>query len=240
MGRAGREREGPVIGSGGAVLFDFNGVLMDDEDLHWRACREVVAALGIRLSRARYDARYLAFDDRTALRAMLLDAGVRPALAGARPRSAGLDDLVRRKRRLFRRLCEARGVRIEPAAAALVRALARRVPLAIVSGAAREEVLRALRRARMRSLFRTIVTAEDVRRSKPDAEGYRLALRRLRLAGGKGSVAIEDSPGGIRAARAAGLRVIGITTSYRPAILRRAGAARTARSLSALAPGDVL
>jgi beta-phosphoglucomutase len=213
---------------------------MDDEHLHWSACREIVAPLGIRLSRARYDARYLAFDDRTALRAILRDARVRPGGRRAGARVPGLDDLVRRKRRRFRLLCEARGVRIASGAAALVRALARRVPLAIVSGAARREVLRALERARIRPLFRTIVTAETVRRSKPDPEGYRLALRRLGTSPGEGNVAIEDSPGGIRAARAAGLRVIGVTTSYGPEVLRRAGAGRTAPALASLSAARVL
>src|SRR5258706_6665624 len=58
-----------------AVLFDFNGVLVDDETHHWRAFRQVVRPHAVSLSRARYNARYLVFDDRTALEAILKDAG---------------------------------------------------------------------------------------------------------------------------------------------------------------------
>ena len=119
-----------------AVLFDFNGVLVEDEIYHWRAFRDVFAPLGIRLGRARYNARYLVFDDRTALRTMLRDAarGV-----------ADLERLLAHKRRAYARL--ARRVRIDPRAAHLVRALGRRVSLGVVSGATRREVASALRRA---------------------------------------------------------------------------------------------
>jgi beta-phosphoglucomutase len=203
---------------------------MDDETYHWRACREVVAPFGIRLTRSMYDARYLPFDDRSALSAMLADAG-RPV--------AGLSRLVARKRAIFRRLTGAR-VRIEATTADLVRSLAQDVPLAIVSGAARSEIRSALRRARLTGAFRTIVASEDVKRCKPDPEGYRLGLRRLGLKGGAGVLAVEDSPGGIRAARRAGLRVLGVATSYPRAALRRAGAFRVVPSLAALRPEEIL
>ena len=217
-------------GQPAAILFDFNGVLMDDEEYHWCAFREVLAPLGITLSRKRYDRRYLAFDDATALKTMLEDAG----RTGAR-----FNALLRRKRRLFRRLCKEH-VRIEPPVVRLVRTLARSTPLAIVSGAARAEIVRALRQARIARAFRTIVSCEAVERCKPDPEGYLLGLRRLGIRNRGGSVAVEDSPGGIRAARAAGLRVVAVATSYSPAVLRRAGAIRVARTLGDLTPARIL
>ena len=219
-GREGRAR---------AVLFDFNGVLVDDETFHWRAFREVLRPHGVRLPRARYNARYLVFDDESALAAILQDAG-RSDLRSAR--------LLREKRKVYRRL--AAGVRIGARAARLVREVARRVPVAIVSGATRAEIRAVLRRARLARTLRVVVSAESVRRPKPAPDGYRLALRRLRLPPGYGGVAIEDSPGGIRAARAAGLEVIGITTTFPARALRRAGAFRIASRLDRLAPGDLL
>jgi beta-phosphoglucomutase len=212
-----------------AVLLDFNGVLIEDEMFHWRAFRDVLLPLGIRLGRARYNARYLVFDDRTALRTMLRDAGLG---------EADLERLLVRKRRAYARLAE--DVRVDPRGARLVHALARRVSLGVVSGAIRREVLSALRRARLTRLFGVVVTAEDVRRPKPWPDGYRLALRRLGLRGGRGAVAIEDSPGGVRAARAAGCAAIGVATTFSPAALRRAGAVRVAPGLSALRVEDVL
>jgi histidinol dehydrogenase len=219
----------------GGILFDFDGVLVETEVHHWRAFREVLAPLGIALPRALYDRRYLAFDDRSALRAMLQDGSG----GKARPTRRRLDDLVRRKQAAFAQLCGA-ALRVEPPAADLVRALARRLPLAIVSGAARREILTAVTRGGIRDAFGTIVAAEDVGRCKPDPEGYRLALKRLGLGNGAGSIAIEDSPGGIRAARAAGLRVLGIASSYSGATLRRAGAYAVVRSIRDLSERTLL
>jgi HAD superfamily hydrolase (TIGR01509 family) len=217
-----------------AVLFDFNGVLMDDERLHFLAFRDTLSPLGVRLTRRRYDARYLALDDHAACAAALRDAGMP---RGSRGR-ATVATLVAAKRRRHAALCRARGVRVDPGAVRLVRALARRLPLAVVSSAARREVVGALRRARLERAFACIVAAEDVRRSKPHPEGYRKALRLLRMAGLLGRrttrrcLAIEDSPGGIASARGAGLAVAGVTTSFGAAALRRAGAFVTVASLS--------
>ena len=215
-----------------AVLFDFDGVLVDSETQHFEAFREVLRPVGLLLTRARYDARYLAFDDRGALTAMLRDAGRRAP-------AATIEGLRRGKRRVFRRLV-GRAPRVERPIARLVRAVARRVPIAIVSGAARSEVVASVTEAGIATAFQTIVTAEDVRRCKPDPEGYLLALRRLGLTGREGCLAIEDSPGGIRAARAAGLRVLGVATSYPAAALRRAGAFRVVPSIAPLEVGDIL
>ncbi len=211
-----------------AVLFDFDGVLVETEEHHWGAFREVLAPLGIDLPRPVYDRRYLAFDDRTALRAMLRDG-----LDGRRrPGGADLDALVRRKRAAYDRRCGTR-LKVDGKAAALLRTVSRRVPVAIVSGAARREIETALRRGRVTGAIRIIVAAEDVRRCKPDPEGYRLALARLGSESAA-SIAVEDSPGGIRAARAAGLRVIGVASSYPARALRRAGASRVVPSIDDL------
>ncbi len=215
------------------MLFDFNGVLVDDERWHWRAFCAVLEPRGLRLSWTDYTLRYLAFDDAAMCRALLRDAGWPPA----RRTASVVKRLVAAKRRRFRRLCVLHAVGIRPGTARLVRALARRRPLAVVSGAARAEILSALQRAGLRSCFSIIVAIENVRRGKPHPEGYRKALRRLGRARGDRAIAVEDSPGGIAAARAAGLRVLGVATTYRPAALRRAGAFAV---IPALRPGPRL
>jgi beta-phosphoglucomutase len=215
----------PVV----AVLFDFNGVLLEDEPCHWRAFAEVLRPYGARIDRARYNTRYLVFDDRTALARMLLDERLDPGL---------LEPLLRRKRRVYERM--ARDLRIDPRAARLVRRLARRVPVAIVSGALRREIRTALVRARLNTVWSAIVSAEDVTRPKPFPDGYRLARRRMGISRRDSCLAIEDSPGGVRAARAAGCAVYGVATTFRPALLRRSGAGLVARRLSALRVESIL
>ncbi len=211
-----------------AVLFDFNGVLLDDEPVHFSAYRVLLAPLGIRLTFAAYKARYLPLDDHSACARMLADAGW-PA---ARRSRASVARLVRAKRRRYRTLLRRRGGVVPAGAVRLVRRLAAAAPLAIVSGAARSEITGALRRAGIARCFRVIVSAESVRRPKPAPDGYRQAIRRVAARRPAGVVAIEDSPLGIRAARRAGLPVIGVATTYAPAFLRRAGAFAAVRSLA--------
>jgi beta-phosphoglucomutase len=216
--RGGSQRQGAAHDDGvSAILFDFNGVLLEDEGLHFRCYLEILGPDGITFGRRQYEARYLPYDDRAAVARMLRDAG----------RSAP-PQLVRRmvaaKRRLYRERFPKEGMVIHRRARALVRRLARRRPLVIVSGAARSEILVALETARLRPAFRFIIASENVRRGKPHPEGYLSALDRLGRRAGPRPFAIEDSPGGIRAALAAGVPVLGVATSYRPAVLRRAGA----------------
>ncbi|HYO93121.1 MAG TPA: hypothetical protein VER33_01365, partial [Polyangiaceae bacterium] len=61
-----------------ATLFDYNGVLVDDEALHLEAFRDALAPLGIELTSEAYVERYLGFDDRGAFEAILKDAGRTP------------------------------------------------------------------------------------------------------------------------------------------------------------------
>jgi histidinol dehydrogenase len=218
-----------------AVLFDFNGVLIEDEPWHWRAMREAVAPFGITLSWPAYKARYLHFDDHGALQRIVSDAGVRLPIS--------LDDLVAEKRHHYRRWLPPDGG-IEARVVALVRTVARSVPAGIVSSASRDEIEDTIRRAGLQSVFAIIVGAEDVTRPKPDPEGYLLAVQQLvtdrRVTEGLPVLAVEDSPGGIQAARGAGLEVFGVTTTYGARRLRAAGTTRHAAGLASVSVEELL
>jgi HAD superfamily hydrolase (TIGR01509 family) len=101
------------------------------------------------------------------------------------------------------------GHRALPGAVALVQRLARRSPLALVSGASGKEVRDALSGIGVRDLFSVIVTAEDYAHGKPSPEPYLTGLTRLGVAAAR-SIVIEDATPGILSARAAGIRVIGV------------------------------
>jgi HAD superfamily hydrolase (TIGR01509 family) len=213
-----------------AYLFDFNGVLVDDEAVHFAAFRDVVAPLGVRLDEATYLARHFAFDDRTALRTMLEDAGIAAE-------ASLVDRLIADKSTLYFRAIDG-ALRLFPGAFALVRACAERGPVAIVSGAARAEIDHALRIAGATSSISTIVAAEDVEACKPDPAGYRAALERLGASPAQ-AIVVEDSIGGVRAARAAGVTVVAVAHSERPDALLAAGAARVVETIDRLSV-DVL
>ena len=221
--RRGRRESSPPA----AILFDFNGVLLDDEADHFRAYRDLLKPLGIRFTRSLYDARYLPLTDSESSARILRDHRLPHGPADRRR-------FLFAKRRLFRARMRRDRRTLEPGVAAVLRRLRRRgTTLVIVSGSARAEILTALRPARLRPAFRFIIAAEDVRRGKPHPEGYLKALARLGLPVER-ALAVEDSPGGIRAARDAGLRVLGVATSYRPADLKLAGAFAVVPTLNRL------
>jgi len=197
------------------TLFDFNGVLVDDEHVHFEAFRDVLAGVGILLDEARYTERYLGFDDAGAFRAILADAG-QPA---SEPRVAAL--IEAKKPAYLTRITLS--LRVFPGAASLVRRRAALAPVAIVSGALRHEIDLCLGRMDVAAAVSFIVAAEDTRACKPDPEGYLLAKRRLGAVGER-AVVIEDSLAGVEAAKAAGLRCVAVAHSYGRERLRAAGA----------------
>ncbi len=203
-----------------ATLFDFNGVLVDDEQVHLDSMREVLAPHGITISDEAYRDRYLGFDDAGAFRAMLRDHG-RSAT------DAEVAELVRAKVPVYMRRVEGSLVVFE-GAAELVRARAEAGPVGIVSGALRHEIVFALELMGVKDLVAFIVAAEDVARCKPDPEGYELGVAKLAslIPGEKARRALvfEDSLAGIRAAKSAGLPCIAVAHSYEAPELWDAGA----------------
>lgn len=209
-----------------ALLFDFNGLLVDDEPLHFRLFRRVLGEEGVELAEADYYGRYLGFDDRDCFAAALAEAG-RPADPGRLVR------LIARKAAYYQEEIRRGGYPFFPGAAELVGAAAAAGwTLGVVSGALRDEVAGALAQRGLAGAFKTLVTAEDVVRGKPDPEGYRLALDRLnsepplpaRLFHPHEVLALEDSPAGLEAAAGAGLRTLGVAHTYPADRLDRAEA----------------
>ncbi len=209
-----------------ALLFDFNGVLLDDEPLHFRLFRRVLGEEGIDFAASDYFTRYLGIDDRACFGAALTDAG-RP------PDATRVARLIARKAAYYQEEIRRSGFPWFPGAPELVTAAAAAdLTLGLVSGALRDEVEGALRQRGLLALFKTLVTAEDVGRGKPDPEGYRLALTRLnvepplpeRLFHPHEALALEDSPAGLEAAGAAGLRTLAVAQTYPAARLTGADA----------------
>jgi HAD superfamily hydrolase (TIGR01509 family) len=196
-----------------AVIFDFNGVIADDEPLHLEMFQKVLAEQGIPLFREEYYRSFLGMDDRDCFKAVLA--------ARKRPADDGLiAQLIARKADYYAQAIAERLV-IFPGVRELVPTLAARWPLAIASGALRHEIENILDAVKLRDAFAEIVSAEDVQRGKPDPECFRTALGRLNRRRTSGPpiypaacLVIEDSPWGIAAVRAAGMKCVGVTNSY--------------------------
>lgn len=212
------------------VIFDFDGVIVDTEPLHYRAFQKILEPLGLGYQWDTYLSQYLSFDDRDAFREAYRSHGRK--LSGP-----DLELLIEHKGQAFLDIISD-GVRPYPGAIELITEISGRCPLAICSGALRSDILPVLEQFGLHNTFDIIVTAEDVPASKPDPACYRLSIERLsdvcpgrRIEPGS-CIVIEDSPGGIAAARGAGLPVVGVTTTYPPDQL--AGSVRIVSSLAEL------
>jgi len=215
-----------------AVIFDFDGVLVDSEPLHYEALRRALLPEGVAVGEEEYARFYLAYEDREGIRIALERHGI--------PFDASrVETVARRKASVFETLIPR--VPFFPGARELVRALAPEVPLAIASGALRSEIEAILAAGLLRDAFAAIVGADDVSRGKPDPEPYLTALSRLApLVPGiapEDCLVFEDSMAGIVAARAAGMRVVAVTHSYPAA--RLTAAHHVVESLAPLGPGEL-
>jgi beta-phosphoglucomutase len=196
-----------------AVLFDFDGILVDSEPMHYRAFIEVLDPLGMGFPWKEYVEIYMGFDDRDAFREAFRAKGIDLD-------EENLAKLVAAKSRAFQDGIR-KGVTAYPGAVPVVESLyAAGRPLALCSGALRSDIDPILARLGVARRFGVIVSADDVRRSKPDPESYALAFARLSekyatlLTVPEKSVAVEDTPAGIRSAKEAGLRVLAVTNSF--------------------------
>src|SRR2546423_1570624 len=200
-----------------ALLFDYNGVITDDEEQHRATFAELLAEAGIALSRDQYYADYLGCDDRTSFVNVF-----RPAGKALDP--VALETLVARKSQAYARLAGTAPALV-PGAAAFVRAAGARFRLGLVSGALRREIEPGLAGAGLADCFEVVIAAEDVPRCKPDPAGYlaaraALARRRPLQAGRRGGVPGSLArPGAPRAAR---MRCVMLTTSHPAAALAAA------------------
>ena len=218
-----------------AIIFDFNGVIVDDEPLHLELIQRVLREEGVGLSDAQCRALSLGVPDHACFPA-LLQAG------GQTQRAADGDfvnELIARKAAYYARSIAERDL-LFPGMAQLIEDWAARLPLALVSGALRQEIEFLLGRSRLRQYFQTIIAAEDVRAGKPDPEGFLRALAALKVYATiqpAECLVIEDSLAGIEAAKRAGMFCVAVTNSYPVEQLKDADV--IVPSLSGLAPEAV-
>ena len=196
------------------VLFDFDGVIVDSELVHYTFIRQTLRNEGLDLNWKDYCDKYLVYDDFTAFRKIL----------GDQDRHEN-DDFIRY-------LCEnktelyddyiASNAMVYPGVAELLLELAEsNILISIYSGSLRNEIEEILEQAGLLGYFLDIVTVEDVKMPKPDPEGYVLAMKKASAhLNAKGTIqpedciVIEDSTLGVHAAKEAGMHCLAVETSY--------------------------
>jgi HAD superfamily hydrolase (TIGR01509 family) len=202
-----------------AIVFDFDGVIANSEPLHFSAFRDVLSAERVTLTESDYYDRYLGYDDVGVFRAVAKDRGLtwtEHQIAALVDKKAGRMEALERDTTV-----------IFPGAEAVIRRAAAAVPLAIASGALAIEIRRILDRAELTGCFQAIVSAEDTPLSKPAPDPYVRAVALLSARLGETieprcCVAIEDSHWGLKSAKTAGLKTVGVAQTYDRASLEEA------------------
>ncbi len=195
-----------------AVIFDFDGVITDSEILHLRAFNQSLAQYGIEITKNDYYTTYLGFNDTDCYK-LLIEKGL------LKMDKQEINALMKQKKRIFEQLAKAEGKMIEGVRDFLTMLEQNNVPMAICSGSLLTEVEMVLEDARLRHLFEVIVSGEQVKKGKPDPEGFLLSLQRLNEnrenpVTANQCIVIEDSHWGLEAAKAAGMHTIAVTNSY--------------------------
>ena len=193
-----------------AVIFDFDGVIVDSEPLHLRAFQRTVETLGLRLSTTDYYLRYLACDDKSFFRRFLEDNGQRCT-------EQEIARLVRQKGICFEEMM-GEGIRVFPGVVEFLKSIRGKFHVAIGSGALTEEINLILRSKNLSEFFGFVIGADDTENPKPSPEVYLKCLERLRkdydnTITAAQCVVFEDSPHGVLAAKRAGMICVGITNS---------------------------
>jgi beta-phosphoglucomutase len=195
-----------------AVIFDFDGVIVNSEPLHFYAFHQILHDEKIELTEAEYYRELIGFDDRGALRHLLTVRNV-----AFEPKD--LLRLMARKSRVMMELIRERKYTALPGIPEFVRGLWRHYPLGICSGALREEIEAMLEGVSLRDCFGVIVAAEDVTIGKPDPQGYLLCAKMMseKMATALSPadfLVVEDAPSVIKSVKAAGFPTLGVATSH--------------------------
>lgn len=202
------------------VIFDFDGIIVDTEPLHYKAFQEILIPLGLGYSWEEYLRHYIGFDDRDAFREAF-------RASGKAIEDEALKRLIEQKAEAFGKII-ASGVEPYPGVVELIRSLEANLPVALCSGALRSDITPILEQLGIDGVFDAVVTADEVAASKPDPESYLLVVKKLASLFPEKNIvpatclAIEDTPAGITSATNAGVNVLAVTNSYPEEKLTRA------------------
>ena len=202
-----------------AIVFDFDGVIVDSEPLHYQAFVMVGKAIGFEFSYEEYLATYIGFDDRDAFRVML-------EAAGQEVTAQRVAELCAQKQPMFDAVAKmgaSQGSLAIPGALELIDECAQvELPRAIASGATRADIDLMLELLDRRDRFEVVVTADDVEFSKPDPTSYAMAVEELGVDPAN-ALAIEDTAAGLSSAQGAGLMTLGLATTGPAEAIAQAG-----------------
>ena len=193
-----------------AIIFDFNGLIVDDELIHCEIFQKILADEEITLTEKDYWDIYLGFDDKGLLEAIFERNGKKLTPKKSR-------ELIQKKSDLYLPTLK-KGFKLFPGSVEFINRVKTKYTLAVVSGALRPEIEFVLKEGKINSAFSLIVSAEETKHGKPDPGGYLLALAKLKQKNpdirADNCLALEDSLAGIESAHKARMKCAALTHSY--------------------------
>jgi len=185
---------------GRAVLWDMDGTLIDSEELHWISWRETMAKEGIAITHEQFLSSFGQRND-----------SIIPRWLGAASTAERIDRIENAKEELYRYLIRKNGISPLPGVISWLHRLHEQGWLqAVASSAPRPNVEVVLEALAAAHCFQAIVSADDVRRGKPDPDVYLTAASRVGVSPDR-CIVVEDAAAGIEGARRAGMRSIGVS-----------------------------
>lgn len=193
-----------MLNNGYAIIWDMDGVLIDSADLHYRAWRQTAQSL-LRME--------ISLDDFRRTFGLRNEEMLRDYLGYALPSDEVLQ-LADSKEALYRELIHTQGISLLPGVCSwLSQAEAAGWSQAVASSAPRANVEAVLDLLKIREYFAASISAEDVKKGKPDPEVYTAAAQKLAIPPER-CIVIEDAPFGVLGARHAGMACIGVLTTH--------------------------
>ena len=205
-----------------AVLFDFNGIIINDEPIHEELIRDILLEENLRPDIKDYQQVCLGRSDRTCLQEIL-------RLRGRELKEAEIDNLIASKSVSYeKKLAELEKIPIYNGLQEFLEQLQQaQLKIGLVTGALRREVDIVLNLSNLKNYFSVIVTSDEVNNSKPAPDGYLLAMDKLnqKFPGlrlhQENCLVIEDTLAGIEAGKNAGMQVVGVANTYPFHLLQR-------------------
>lgn len=205
-----------------AVLFDFNGIIINDEMIHRQLTEEMLLAENLIIQPGEFEKVCLGRSDRSCFRSLLENRG----------RVVGdeyLAKLLAQKTNNYAKMLgKVEELPIYPGVKELISQInSDNLRLGLVSGALRKDIELVLKRANLTQYFEAIVSTDDVATSKPEPDGYLLAVKLLNEKHPEldlkpsECLVIEDSPAGIQSGKNAGMQVVAVANTYPFHMLQR-------------------
>lgn len=205
-----------------AVLFDFNGVIIKDEAIHRQLNDELLIAENLPPQGKEFWKICVGRSDRAAITELL-------QLRGRSVTEEYLDKLIAKKAIAYReRLTQLETLPIYPDVVEFIKQMHDSgYKLAVVTGAIGSEAKFVLEQAGIDRYFELIISGDEIKQSKPDPEGYLLAIDRLNQLDPNLNllpsecIAIEDTFAGLTALKRAGIQAVAIANTYPFHMLQR-------------------